>query len=55
LAVGDVDGVQLAGRRERDTAIEQIAANYRQMIDVYVSAAAGTSPIQPARVEGGRR
>jgi myo-inositol catabolism protein IolC len=30
----------LAGRLERDAAAEQIAANYRQMIDVYANAAA---------------
>jgi myo-inositol catabolism protein IolC len=37
----------VAGRLHRDGAIEQIAGNYRQMIDVYVSAAAGTSPESP--------
>jgi myo-inositol catabolism protein IolC len=37
----------LAGRLGRDAAIERIAANYRQTIDVYVSAAAGSSPTQP--------
>jgi myo-inositol catabolism protein IolC len=45
----------LAGRLERDAAIEQIAANYRQMIDVYVSAAAGTSSEGPALTGKGTR
>jgi myo-inositol catabolism protein IolC len=46
---------RLAGRLERDAAIEQIAANYRQMIDVYVSAAAGTSSEGPALAGKGTR
>ena len=36
----------LADRLDRDAAIDRIAANYRRMIDVYTSAAAGTSPIR---------
>ena len=39
---------RLAGRLERDAAIEQIAANYRQMIDVYQTAAATMAAPQSA-------
>jgi myo-inositol catabolism protein IolC len=45
----------LAGRLERDGAIEQIAANYRQMIDVYATVAAGTPPTRPATAGQGLR
>ena len=38
----------VAGRLERDAAIAQIAANYRQMIDVYAAAATGTSSAEAA-------
>lgn len=53
LAVGrtiwlDALSEHVAGRLGRDAAIEQIAANYCQMIDVYASAAAATSPEDPA-------
>ncbi len=43
----------LAGRLDNDAAIDRIAANYRRMIDVYTSAAAGTSPVRdgPARLD----
>lgn len=34
----------LAGRLEREVAIEQIAANYRQMIDTYAAAGAALEP-----------
>jgi len=40
---------RLAGRLERDAAIEQIAANYRQMIDVYQTAAGAMAAPQSAR------
>jgi len=45
----------VAGHLERDAAIEQIAANYRQMIDVYASAAAGRPPEGPAAAQEGTR
>ncbi len=45
----------VAGRLERDAAIDQIAGNYRQMIDVYVSASAATAPDGPARAGQGTR
>ncbi|HEY5193967.1 MAG TPA: DUF2090 domain-containing protein [Solirubrobacteraceae bacterium] len=45
----------VAGRLERDAAIEQIAANYRRMIDVYAGAAAGTPPEIPTPAEEGTR
>jgi len=45
----------VAGRLEHDAAIEQIAANYRQMIDVYAGAAAGTPPESPAAAQEGTR
>jgi len=45
----------VAGHLERDAAIEQIAANYRQMIDVYASAGAGTPPEGPAAAQEGTR
>ena len=38
----------VAGRLERDAAVEQISANYRQMVGVYATAAAATSPTRPA-------
>jgi myo-inositol catabolism protein IolC len=48
LAIGrtiwlDALSEHVAGRLARDAAIEQIAADYRQMIDVYARAADGTS------------
>lgn len=55
LAVGrtiwlDALSEHLSGGLDKDAAIERIAANYRRMIDVYTSAAAGTSPARaPAR------
>ncbi len=45
----------LAGRLERDAAVEQIATNYRDVIDVYASAAAGTAPEGPAPTGRSRR
>ena len=45
----------VAGRLERDAAIEQIAANYHRMIDVYAGATAGTSPEIPTPAEEGAR
>jgi len=47
LAIGrtiwsDALSEHLAGRLERDAAIAQIAANYRQMIDTYAAAAVST-------------
>ena len=49
LAIGrtiwlDALSEQLAGRLERDVAISQIAANYRQMIDTYAAAWAALEP-----------
>ena len=41
----------VAGRIARDAAVEQISANYRQMIDVYATAATDTSPSWPARAD----
>jgi myo-inositol catabolism protein IolC len=43
----------LAGRLGKDAAIDRIAADYRRMIDVYTSAAAGASPVRerPARLD----
>jgi len=60
LAVGrtiwlDALSDHVAGRLGRDAAIEQIAANYRQMIDVYANAAAGTPPEGPAAAQEGTR
>jgi myo-inositol catabolism protein IolC len=59
LAVGrtiwlDALSEHVAGRLERDAAIERIAANYRRMIDVYAGAAAGTSPDDATDVEEAR-
>ncbi len=58
LAVGrtiwlDALSEHLAGRLDEDAAIGRIAANYRRMIDVYTSAAGGTSPVRdgPARLD----
>ena len=45
----------VAGHLERDAAIEQIAANYRRMIDVYAGAGAGTLPEGPAAAQEGTR
>jgi myo-inositol catabolism protein IolC len=45
----------VAGRLERDAAIEQIAANYRQMINVYANATAGTPPEGAAAEQDGTR
>jgi myo-inositol catabolism protein IolC len=50
LAVGrtiwlDALREHLAGRLGEDATIDRIAANYREMIDVYTSAAATTSPV----------
>jgi myo-inositol catabolism protein IolC len=60
LAVGrtiwlDALSEHVAGRLARDAAIERIAANYRQMIDVYASAAAVASPQGPALAGKGAR
>jgi len=49
LAIGrtiwlDALSEHLAGRLERDAAITQIAANYRQMIDTYAAAGTGLEP-----------
>jgi myo-inositol catabolism protein IolC len=43
----------VAGRLERDAAVEQIAANYRRTIDVYARAADGTSQEDPAATDPG--
>ncbi len=53
LAVGrtiwlDALREHLAGRMDKEAAIDRIAANYRRMIDAYTSASAGTSPVRPA-------
>jgi myo-inositol catabolism protein IolC len=45
----------VAGRLERDAAIEQIATNYRRMIDVYAHAADGTPREDPAPTGRGAR
>ena len=44
----DALSAHLTGRLDRHTAIEQIAASYRQMIDVYQTAAAAMAAPQPA-------
>ncbi len=49
LAIGrtiwlDALSEHLAGRLQRDAAITQIAANYRQMIDTYAAAGTGLEP-----------
>jgi myo-inositol catabolism protein IolC len=60
LAIGrtiwlDALSEHVAGRVTRAAAIEQIAAGYRRMIEVYASAAAGTSPDGPAATGHGSR